>query len=139
MANLRTSRRRIQKSIPEVSLTPLIDTALTLLVIFMITAPMMHNAIRVDLPKGKASECPTNDEELLVSVDKEGKMFLNGQLAPDFPTLMTMIKKTIGTAHDKTVFVHADETARYGQVLELVDNIKVIGGITYVALATRPT
>lgn len=139
MGNLRMSRRRAQKTIPDISLTPLIDTALTLLVIFMVTAPMMQNAIRVSLPKGKACEHEKTQEELIVTIDKEGKIFFNGKPVAHFDMLMGMIKSTTGAVGDKIVFVQADEQVQYGKVLELVDNIKVVGGISYVALATKPT
>lgn len=139
MGNLRTSRRRAQKAIPDISLTPLIDTALTLLVIFMVTAPMMHNAIRVDLPKGKACEHERTQEEVIVTIDKAGNLFFNGKPVANFDTLMGMMRTTTSASCDKIVFVQADAAVSYGKVLELVDNIKVVGGISYVALATKPT
>lgn len=139
MANLRMSRRRAQKTIPDISLTPLIDTALTLLIIFMVTAPMMQNAIRVSLPKGQAHEHERTQEEVIVTIDKDGNLFFNGMPVANFDMLMSKIKAMTGTTHEKIVFVQADEAVRYGKVLELVDNIKVIGGISYVALATKPT
>ena len=54
--SLRRSRRSSSMGIPEITLTPLIDTALTLLIIFMVTSPMINNGIKVDLPQGKVQE-----------------------------------------------------------------------------------
>lgn len=139
MARLRISRRRAQKTIAEVSLTPLIDTALTLLIIFMVTAPIMNNSIRVTLPKGQSREDAGAKQELIVTIDKQGRLFFNGQPVATSDILIAMIKKQVGQDKDRTVFVQADETAFYGKVLELVDNIKVVGGISYVALATKPS
>ena len=70
------SRRRQSSQLLDISLTPLVDTALTLLVIFMITTPMIQNAIRVSLPKGQAKEDADNQQELVVYVDKDKKLFL---------------------------------------------------------------
>src|SRR5438552_7711512 len=137
MQRMRTTRPRRSSRLPEITLTPLIDTALTLLIIFMVTAPMMNNAIRVNLPKGKARE-DAGAQELVVSIDKNGKLFFNSKAMTTKDMLIAEIKQTVGSDHERTVFVKADEAVRYGQVLELVDNIKVVGGISYVALATKP-
>ena len=139
MGRLRTSRRRARKTIAEVSLTPLIDTALTLLIIFMVTAPIMNNSIRVTLPKGQSREDAGAKQELIVTIDRQGRLFFNGQPAATSDILIALIKKQVAQNDDKTVFVQADETVFYGKVLELVDNIKVVGGISYVALATKPS
>jgi biopolymer transport protein ExbD len=134
---MRIGRRRAKKTVAEISLTPLIDTALTLLIIFMVTAPIMNNSIRVTLPKGQTREDEGAKQELIVTIDKQGKLFFNGTPIATVSMLIEHIKKQIAHDVDKTVFVQADETVFYGKVLELVDNIKVIGGISYVALATR--
>lgn len=134
---VRTGRRRARKTIAEISLTPLIDTALTLLIIFMVTAPIMNNSIRVTLPKGQSREDAGAKQEMIVTIDKQGSLFFNGQSVPASDALIALIKKQATGDADSTVFVQADETVSYGKVLELVDNIKVVGGISYVALATK--
>ena len=77
-------KRRARRSamhrteLPEISLTPLIDTALTLLIIFMITTPMINNSIKIDLPQGKSQEVQgQQQQELVVSLAKDGTMFFN--------------------------------------------------------------
>ena len=75
-------KKRVRRfELPEVSLTPLIDTALTLLVIFMITAPIVQNGIHVQLPQGNSKEVG-NQQELVITVSKDEKMFF---CAMDFP------------------------------------------------------
>ena len=59
-------RRKTGCLVPEITLTPLIDTALTLLIIFMVTTPMMHNAIKVNLPRGNVKEDRGSKQELIV-------------------------------------------------------------------------
>lgn len=117
-------------------MTPLIDTALTLLVIFMIATPMMQNAIRVSLPKGKAKEDAGSRQEIVVYVDKDKKIFFNGNQVA-YEKLIDELGKKIGSQKDKMVFVKADQAVSYGSVLELVDHIKVVGGISHVILATQ--
>jgi len=129
-------RGRSRDSIVDIPLTPLIDTALTLLIIFMVTAPMIQNAIRVDLPKGKAKEDAGAEQELVVFLDKENQLFFNGdKMATD--DVIKKVQTIAGKEGDRTVFVKADQAASYGKVIELVDQIKVVGGIKYVALATQ--
>lgn len=129
--------RRYHATNPEITLTPLIDTALTLLIIFMVTTPMMHNAIKINLPQGKAQEATAISEELIVYIDKDGKLFFNGEPIADKEKLIAQIQKAVGIKKDRTVFVKADSKVNYGDVIETVDQIKVVGGIQYVALATK--
>lgn len=134
----RNRRRRVQQQ-PEVSLTPLIDTALTLLIIFMVTTPMLkkENALEVELPKGNVKEVSDGlQQELVVSVDKKGRISFEGNLVTQ-KDLVAVLRKKVSDNAKKTVFVKADTSVHYGMVIELVDAIKHIGGIRYVALATE--
>lgn len=138
---MRSHRRRRGRSrdisIAEVSMTPLIDTAFTLLIIFMITTPMMNNVIKVELPSSRMDETETQvQQELIVYIDKDQKMYLNGKIFT-LDSLITQLKKLIKKDKDEIVFVKADQAVPYGKVIDLVDTIKVTGGIKYVALATK--
>ena len=137
MKNFRSRRGRRSVGLPEVSLTPLIDTALTLLVIFMITTPMMNNVIKINLPSSSVNEGDSKDQqETIVYVDKQSKLYLNGtemKLQAIMKNLQTMSKQQ----KVEIVFVKADQDVEYGRVIELVDTIKTVGGIKYVALATQ--
>ena len=130
------SRKKTTTILTDISMTPLIDTALTLLIIFMITAPMMQNAIRVTLPKGQAKEGSDVQQELIVYVNKDGILFFKGKTVST-DALIKQVKDVIGTDQEKTVFVKADQAVSYGTVIELVDQIKIVGGVKYVALATK--
>ena len=134
----RISRRKLRRKnlITDIPLTPLIDTALTLLIIFMITTPMMHNAIKVQLPQGNAKEDKNTQQELVVYVDKDGKLFVNGTVFESDVKVIDDLRQRVGSDKNKTVFVKADQAVSYGSVITLVDKIKIIGGIKYVALAT---
>ncbi|HRN77990.1 MAG TPA: biopolymer transporter ExbD [Candidatus Dependentiae bacterium] len=129
-------QRRQRKALQDISLTPLIDTALTLLIIFMVAAPMMQNAIRITLPKGQAKEARGGNQEIVVYVDQTGKLFFNGTPIADKDLIVTL-KKELNIQQDRTVFVKADTQAAYGKVFELVDQIKVVGGVKHVALVSQ--
>jgi len=134
----RFGRRRRKKLtlFSEVSLTPLIDTALTLLIIFMVTTPMMQNAIKVNLPKGQVKEEGDAKQDLVVYIDKDERLFFNGTPITN-DKLVQEITKKVGRDKERTVFIKADQGVRYGLVIETVDRIKVVGGVEYVALATQ--
>lgn len=136
---MRRSRRLKNRNVEvaEISMTPLIDTALTLLIIFMITTPMMNNVIKVELPSSRVDESESfEQQELIVYVDKDQKMYLNGNDVT-LESLIEKLKKTMKKDKDEVVFVKADQAVPYGKVIDLVDTIKASGGIKYVALATK--
>lgn len=135
MKRLRLRRDKKQISLPEISLTPLIDTALTLLVIFMVTTPIMQNAIKVQLPRGDAKEDKGLTEDLTVYIDKERHFYVNGIPVKKNNLIAQLKSKT--SPSQKTVYVKADGTVPYETVIDIVDHIKVMGGIEYVALATQ--
>lgn len=120
----------------DISLTPIIDVALTLLVIFIMTAPVIQNSIKITLPKGMVKEDGGAQEELVVYIDKESKLFFNGQYI-DAKVLSTEVQKKVQENADRTIFVKADQGVSYGTVIELVDSLKQINGVSYVALATQ--
>ena len=131
-------RERAASSNLTITLTPLIDVALTLLIIFIVAAPMMRNAIKVQLPQTKVDEMGGTraDKEMIIYLDKKGQLYLNDrpmQEEPLLAALQDIAKKTT----NKTVVVNADEGVYYGKVIRLVDHIKTIGGISCVALATE--
>lgn len=131
-------RRRTQHALPEVNLTPLIDTALTLLIIFMVATPMLkeENALQVELPRGDVKEVDsTQKQDIVISLDKGGKLFFNSTPVLE-KDIVERIKIAVGKKGDQTVFVKADTSVHYGTVIKLVDEIKQVGGVRYVALAT---
>ncbi|MDE2006229.1 MAG: biopolymer transporter ExbD, partial [Rhodospirillales bacterium] len=67
------------RPLAEINVTPLVDVMLVLLVIFMVTAPLMTSGVSVDLPKTDAKPLNTDTQPLTVSIDAQGKVFLQNQ------------------------------------------------------------
>ena len=135
MKNLKRKKRR-RFSMPEITLTPLIDTALTLLVIFIVTAPMVQNGIKVDLPQGKSKEISSVREELVVTLDRKGTLFFNS-FPVTFDTLAPTVLKALNGNYEIPVSVKADRQVEYGEVIKIVDVLKQ-ANVKYVAMSTRP-
>lgn len=138
MARLRRQKPKNMLTLPELTLTPLIDTVLVLLVVFMMTTPLLHNSIAVELPtsatnnEGKVAEQKTVN----VTIDKSRKLFID-EIPVSRDDFFKELEKRVGNTQDGVVFVYADETIPYGVVVNIVDDIKYLGGIKYVALATE--
>lgn len=132
----RFKRRNRRVTMSEISLTPLIDTALTLLIIFMVATPVMHNSIKINLPTGTAREAVAQTQDLIVYVTKDHQMFFNGVPVND-QNLIATIQNALKPGDARPVFVKGDTDAVYGKIVEVVNRIKTVGGIEYVALATK--
>lgn len=126
----------------EVNLTPLIDTALTLLVIFMMTTPLLQNSIKIELPQGQAQEAGTAQQEIVVTLQDDKHMFFNNKpvtLATLGPTLKAHLAQLPESQRsDKRVWVKVDKKAcSADSLITVIDCIKVVGGVKDVAIATE--
>jgi biopolymer transport protein TolR len=112
-----------------INVTPMVDVMLVLLIIFMVITPMLQKGVSVDLAKVNSPEAmPDADKEdaLLVAVMKDGKVFFgNDQIPPD--QLTSKIKDRIANRVDKRVYIRADARAKFGSVVEVVDNVRSAG------------
>lgn len=129
-------RRKQRKMLEEVPLTPLIDTALTLLIIFMITSPMMHNLIKIDLPEGKSHEKSVSRSNITVFIDKDKTLYLNEQRVT-LQELISSLSADMLKNSEGTICVKGDKATSYGSVIEIVDKLKLVEGVRYVSLATK--
>lgn len=130
-------KRRTRPGMTDISLTPLIDTALTLLIIFMVATPIMHNSIKINLPDGSSKEAPAATQELVVTIMDNGALFFNG-LPASHDNLIPTVKQTLKKFKTaQPVFVRADKMVQYGKVITVVEELKRVEGIEYVALPTR--
>ena len=112
-----------------INVTPMVDVMLVLLIIFMVITPMLQKGVSVDLAKvNNPTQMPDADKEdaLLVAIMRDGKVFFgNDQITPD--ALTEKIKDRLANRVDKRVFIRADARAKYGTVVEVVDNVRAAG------------
>ena len=123
-------------SISDINVTPLVDVMLVLLVIFMVTAPILQQGVAIDLPKIAAAPLAGEEEQLVVNVNKTGQVFLN-----DTPIVLDALTTKLAAIHaarpDRQVFVRADQSVSYGQVMKTMAAVRE-SGLTHVGLVTEP-
>ena len=121
-----------------INVTPMVDVMLVLLIIFMVITPMLQKGVSVDMAKTNSPiPMPDADKEdaLLVAVTHDGKVYFGSdQINPD--DLTTKVKDRIANKTDKRVYIKADSRARYGKVVEVVDDIRS-AGVDEVGLLTE--
>lgn len=130
------SSQRDGTSISQINVTPLVDVMLVLLVIFMVTAPIIQQGVQVNLPQAKAAAIPGAQELLVVTVAKDGKIYLNDN-AMSLAELGAKLRAIRKLQADKQVYLRADQDVRYGTVMKTIAEIKQ-AGIERLGMVTRP-
>ena len=119
-----------------INVTPLVDITLVLLIIFMVTTTYIVNpSIKVDLPKAATAD-ETEHSTVSLVVTSAGKLYANGKEISE-EALTALVKEQVRAKPDLQVVVAADEMARHGQVVHLVDVVKG-AGVTRFAINTDP-
>jgi biopolymer transport protein ExbD/biopolymer transport protein TolR len=122
----------------EINVTPMADVMLVLLIIFMVVTPMLQKAYPVELAP---TQNPVDmkeadrDDAVIVAVTRDGKFYL-GQDRVAIDELGTRVADLVSTRLDRTVFVKSDFRAKYGDVVQVVDNIRG-AGVDRVGLLTE--
>jgi biopolymer transport protein TolR len=107
----------------DINVVPYIDVMLVLLIIFMITAPLLTQGVKVDLPKAGAQPIsnPRNSTPLVLSVDRSGRLYLNNGSHPNLPLDPDQVEARAAAAlhrdADTPVLVKADNSVAYGKVV----------------------
>ena len=118
----------------EMNVSPLVDVMLVLLVVFIVTTPMMTNAIKINLPKTDAVASAQKKDPVVVSVDQDGKFYLaKNEVAPEL--LEKSLQDVKAQDPEVRVQLQADEGVNYGQVAKAMASIER-SGITKISVMT---
>jgi biopolymer transport protein TolR len=120
MAGASKGKRRLMG---EINVVPYIDVMLVLLIIFMITAPLLTQGIKVDLPKAGAEPLPVQTEPpLVLSIDAHGKLYMNVGATPRQPvddqTALVRATAALRRSPERAVLVNGDRAVNYGRVVQ---------------------
>ncbi|MEA3466798.1 MAG: protein TolR [Thermodesulfobacteriota bacterium] len=110
----------------EINVTPMVDVMLVLLIIFMVTAPMMTQGLEVDLPETTAKSLRQEEEPVIISLDKDGKIML-GKIEVSQAMFRQQLEKQHGKNTEQPIFLKADKNVAYGIVASLMADIKDAG------------
>jgi biopolymer transport protein TolR len=108
----------------EINVTPFVDVMLVLLIVFMVTAPLLLSGLPVDLPSVKGQSLNVNQEQLTVTLDREGRVYLGSSEEPiavdQLPAKLQAIAKN---AEEQTILFRGDRQVPYGRVSEVLNAV----------------
>jgi biopolymer transport protein TolR len=138
----RASGRSRYRPMAEINVTPLVDVMLVLLIIFMVAAPLMTVGVPVDLPKTTAQPLNQETEPLTITVNPEGRIFLQETEVPLeglVPRLQAIMREQPQGAPERRIFVRGDRAISYGRVMEVMGTIAGAGFTRVALLAEQPS
>ena len=122
----------------EINTTPLVDVMLVLLVIFIITAPLLTHAIRLDLPQAEAPSTPEKPETIALSIDAGGALYWNNDPVEGVAALRQRLADAATRTPKPELHLRADRDTRYQRIAEVMSAAQG-AGLTSIGFVTDPT
>ena len=108
----------------DINVTPLVDVMLVLLIIIMIIAPMLQKGVELNMPYAtNTQDKPDTADQTVVAVDAMGKLYVNTKQLPE-DQVVGRLKAVMETKTDKTVYLKGDKDAKYGAIMEMMDDLR---------------
>ncbi len=125
--------------VSDINVTPLVDVMLVLLIIFMVTAPLIAQGVKVELPTTKAQALEGDDQKLVLTLTKDKRIFIgtNAENPIPFAELKDKLSTNARIQQDKTLFLHADRALEYGFVIDVMAIMKE-SGVENLGMVTDP-
>jgi biopolymer transport protein TolR len=130
-------RRRLSRNAlsSNINVTPMADIMLVLLIIFMITTPLLQDSVTVNLPKAKNPLDTQTEKQVVLSLTREGHIYWGKKQLTEEEMVKALVER-FADEINKTVFVRADQTISYGNVVRIVNECRK-AGIDRVGLMTE--
>ena len=131
------ARRRRRQDLPikaEINVTSLVDVAFTLLVIFIITAPMLQGGVEIVVPEADVAPITSQTEPFYVTVKADGQVFLAETPVPA-EDLASSLPQMLRASGAQTVYIKGDARANYESVLAIIATVSHVEGITFSLVA----
>ena len=123
----------------EINIVPLVDIMLVLLIIFMVAAPMLQQGVEVDLPKTTTAPLRGSNEQVVLSIDKSGVVYLGADNKVELEVLADKVNAIMQTRAeaDRKIYIKADQGLQYGVIMDVMGHLHA-GGITQIGLVSGP-
>lgn len=127
------------RPVADINVTPLVDVMLVLLIVFMVAAPLMMAGVPIDLPKTSAAKLGQPKRPIIVSVDREGRVFVHEEELPA-DQIVARLASLRQEHPDAPVYVRGDRAIAYGRVMEVMGQVGQagFGRVSLIAEAGRP-
>jgi biopolymer transport protein TolR len=133
----RNGKRARARVMSDINVTPLVDVMLVLLVVFMVTAPLLTVGVPVDLPQTQAPAINEQKEPLVITVDAQGKLYLQNAEVSD-EDLVPRLKAITNNNPTASIYVRGDRAIDYGRVLQVMGFISEAGFTKVSLIAELP-
>ena len=125
-----------RRAMTDINVTPLVDVMLVLLIIFMVTAPLIQSGVKVDLPRASAQQMEHEEEKLVLTITRDRRVFLGDtEISP--ADLEAKLSTNARIQKDKELYLHADRSLPYGQVVEIMA-VARRAGVESLGMITEP-
>jgi len=128
--------RRNDNLMAEINTTPLVDVMLVLLVIFIITAPLLTHAVKIDLPKATSKLLQEQPEIISIAIDHSGSIFWNDQVI-EKRIVIDKLKQVAQKDNPPEIHLRADKDTRYQVLAEIMASAQN-AGITKLGFVSEP-
>jgi biopolymer transport protein TolR len=110
----------------DINVTPMADVMLVLLIIFMITTPLLQDSVLVNLPKARNPLETPGKEPFILSLTRDGRIYL-GKMQVNEQEMARALSERFGMEINKDIYVRADKTLSYGNVVHVIDECRRVG------------
>jgi biopolymer transport protein TolR len=125
-----------RRAMTDINVTPLVDVMLVLLIIFMVTAPLIQSGVKVDLPRASAQQMEHQEEKLVLTITRDRRVFLGNTEIPG-ADLERKLSTNARIQKEKELYLHADRSLPYGQVVEIMA-VARRAGVESLGMITEP-
>jgi biopolymer transport protein ExbD len=116
-----------QDAVSDINVTPLVDVMLVLVIILLVTAPLLTQSVKVNLPKTAQTTADVKDQPLQLGIDAQGAITLNKKPLADTAALEAALKTELGRDPEIAVHLYADQAVNYGKVAEIMAAVQHAG------------
>ena len=129
-----------KKNLPvsNINVTPMVDVMLVLLIVFMVTAPLLTVGVPVNLPKVESNSLDAQKEPLEISINENNQIYL-GEDQIAFDELISKVKIIAGTNNDIRIFLRADTSINYGEVMKVLGALNTSGFLKIALVTKKPS